>query len=239
MKFLKIVSLLSILLAPAVAQSQTVDEVILGLQGFYEDQERFGFELTYSLYESHESSVIHFEEAGIYLKNEELIYSRMGDVVSITAPEYIIGLDHTDRLLFVANNLSSNQQTNPNAYLESLQEVKDKLLIEDLGEGLAILRITTRNTEIERYEIVYDKQEYRTVKLIIFYNQSATYFKEGKQEVLQQSRLEISYRPMIDQDKLDRLSDASRYILWTENEPHPATSFSHYNFINNYRQLQY
>lgn len=207
------------------------EEALAGIISFYENHPTIYQEISYQLFESHESNDIHSIENGTLILDKGSKYSKLGSIESLTNKNYNIGIDNDEKAMIISNNFS-NRSFDPlediQAYIEQLTLVE----LKSVSKEVNILKFEIEYGEIAEAQVYYRKIDFQIEKIILKYRQKIQ-LEDAEDSAFVQTRLEIIYSNTSFDGYKSELLDMNRYIKESGKGWNAVGYYAKYQLINN------
>jgi hypothetical protein len=184
----------------------------------------------YRVYSEHDSQSLLEGKSGKYIKYGKNTYTKIDDIEMLAMGDKLISINKDSKLISVGDNkelVLEPMQNNMDSLLRICSEIKVEQI--NANEKSYQLYFNPSDvTEFSRVDVHIDTQNYRYLKLVLYYamqiNLKSDFYAEEKQP-----RMEITYSNFTILKTQPALFNEALYISYNKNKLMPGAGYGNYN----------
>lgn len=217
--------------------AQNLKEDFVRVNQVYEKNKQLFFQTEYRAFKSTEEDKPLHIEIGMFYRNNDLNYQKIGAIESIKTKDYYLMVDHEESRMAILNSVSfKNEVQTP---LEMLQEANlldycEVIAFQKEEEGQTSYLIKPSISEYESIKIILNSKTFFIEKLILFYKNEQDLEDDG---LLAKPRLEIIFKDInTNPDFPTEIFTYNNFLTRERGKLSCKSQYSHYtleNHLNN------
>lgn len=238
---------LSLLLTSVAIAIETPAEKALAdfrkVNNVYATTPSYSMDIQYSVFDGHTGGNMVEQKSGKYIKHQDMSYSKLLDIETITNPKRTVIVNHEDKFIVIADTRKielSPLEANPGNLLKQCSQIQ----VQDLGatERHYTLSFSEEEDESEfsKIEIVINLANYSIKKMTLCYNQEMQLTENDYYAKEKKPRLEIVYKSFTPVSSLNTaMFTESTYVSETNSTYKGKGKCSSYEVINQLQSVRF
>jgi hypothetical protein len=232
--------LLLLLLAEAHAQQPVKAEVasadFVRINEAYSNSKKLKMDVSYVLYESYTSATPFENEKGVFMKQNNSIYTELLGITSLSNSKVSLAIDANEKTMIVSDPASKRKDTPGEVDLDTLLKICSSITYSELEDGIKFYKLRFDNAVFSQYnaiDIYFDGKTFLLTRLVLYFREELDLNESDNVHIKDHPRLEISYSSIDTSPEFDaaQFSEA-RYINVAGKKITCTSSYASYRLIN-------
>lgn len=217
------------------AQFNDANEILKAYKKTVDKDESYSVNITYKIYKGHNSNTPKEIQTGVFFKEKDQLYTKLGEVEIINTPNEHLKINHLEKAILVANGIKTPD--NFNLDFEELSKYLKAELISSAGNNYTLKFIPNgKITQLpfSKLIIVLNKKTLRIKRQTFYYYSEMNFSKEFRGRDVGKVKLEVLYKNYKFQNlaSYKTLFNIGAYYRVVKNEIHPLGRLKDYEIVN-------